>query len=35
MGVSLAGHATRRGPDSPQDMEVRKDRGGDVLLEFQ
>ena len=35
MGFSLAGHAARRGPDSPQDMEVRKDLGGDVLLEFQ
>ena len=35
MGFFLAGHAARRGPDSPQDMEVRKDRGGDVLLEFQ
>lgn len=34
MGFSLAGYASRNGPESRQGMKVRNDSGGGVLLEF-
>lgn len=35
LGLSLAGYASRHGPESSQDMKVRRGPGGDVSLEFE